>query len=177
LQRACSDVEAACLIVRIKDSEPRVSEEINMFKPGLPVPAFGARRCRPAIRLVVGLAAVSTVFSLTACEEPGRAYFYRHTGYNGGVASRADDDSTFTNNTFSDGSPMNDNVSSVSNQTGRWILVYNDSNYGGWRMCIGPGGRVFDMGHYGGANDDASAVDMNVATPPPGCTWRIEGNG
>lgn len=148
-----------------------------MSKPAPATPAFWARRRRPAVRMLVGLAAVSLMFSLTSCEEAGRAYFYRHTGYNGGVASRGNDDSTFTNNTFDDGSPLNDNVSSVSNQDDQWILVYNDSNYGGWRMCIGPRSRVFDMGHYGGANDDASAVDMNVPEAPPGCTWRIEGNG
>jgi len=148
-----------------------------MSNPVPSIPAFGARRRRPAVRLLVGLAAVGTMFSLTSCEEPGRAYFYRHTGYNGGVSSRTGDDATFNGNTFSDGSPLNDNVSSVSNTVNQWILVYNDSNFGGWRMCIAPGAKVFDMGHYGGANDDASAVDMNVATAPPGCTWRIEGNG
>jgi hypothetical protein len=148
-----------------------------MFKSGLPIRAVGARRWRSAVRLLVGLTAVSAMFSLTSCEESGRAYFYRHTGYNGGVASRAADDSTFTNNTFSDGSPLNDNVSSVSNRDDQWILVYNDSDFGGWRMCIGPNSRVFDMGHYGGANDDASAVDMNVPSRPPGCNWTIEGDG
>jgi hypothetical protein len=70
-------------------------------------------------------------------------------------------DFQFTN--YSDGSNMNDSVSSMINNTTSVYDVYQDNNYGSLSSFIGgPGGRIADMTHdiavyFGGAQVNPSA--------------------
>ncbi len=49
----------------------------------------------------------------------------------------------------SDSSGLNDSISSVWNNSNRWVEVFQDKNGGGFALCLAPGGAVRDLKQIG----------------------------
>ncbi|MFJ2478564.1 peptidase inhibitor family I36 protein [Streptomyces sp. NPDC087659] len=100
-----------------------------------------------------------------ACYQ-GELCLYQHANYTGSVFKiRAGQNiPNFGYKTFTNGQPLNDNVSSVRNLTNLVPLLYEHQNYQGFRIAIGSQTSIPDLTNYKplheviNFNDKASSV-------------------
>jgi hypothetical protein len=95
--------------------------------------------------------------------EANRLNMYEDDSYSGHFEARASYDTDFHNDSF------NDQLSSFVNKTDNWWILYENINYGGYRVCVRPHSHDANIGNDTTKEDDISSVKMFGTTKPSGC--------
>ncbi|HSX67712.1 peptidase inhibitor family I36 protein [Nocardioides sp.] len=64
---------------------------------------------------------------------------------------------------------MNDEISSVKNNSAYWWKMFEHTNYGGYALCIRPWGYDTDLGNNTRMEDEISSMKRLGKTRPSGC--------
>jgi Peptidase inhibitor family I36 len=93
---------------------------------------------------------------------PGKVCIYEDINFHGGYKffNKGTNVSTFNTleQVFSNGLLTNDKISSIVNNTNRYITVYSEANFRGHYLRIPPHKRLNDLRRYG-LNDAISSLD------------------
>jgi hypothetical protein len=93
----------------------------------------------------------------------GQLTMWEDDSYSGHVESRASYDADFHNDSF------NDQLSSFVNKTADWWILYEDTQYGGFKLCVRPHSHDANIGNDTTKEDDTSSVKRFGTTKPSGC--------
>lgn len=124
---------------------------------------------------------------------PGQTFCeWSDSGFNGPVRwwSPNGSDSNYSGNHYSNGPSsltLNDTVSSVWNNSGRWVKLFNDANGGGHTLCVAPGGASnllsnfkkdpkFPTTWHNNWNDSISS-HYTYGGKPSGCEGTVSDQG
>jgi hypothetical protein len=146
-----------------------------------------------AATAAIAPAAVPLVIPDTAAAAPGYCpgnalCLYRDPGFAGSVAWFRGNDNSYTDNTFVNGQALNDQVSSLWNNTDRAVsLCVNSvgvrcdgSGAGGNNLCLGPGSAVRNLGNppnYDQRLSSHTFYSGSVFSVPSGCDVVVQGSG
>jgi len=102
------------------------------------------------LKRVIGALAVAVVAAqgLAGCDPEG-IIVYRDDGWRGGRYVFSGSDANYESNDFEGTSTdIGDKVSSVFNNTDRWVAFFEHDTYQGDAVCVAPRTRVNDLGDY-----------------------------
>ncbi|MCW5252013.1 peptidase inhibitor family I36 protein [Streptomyces sp. SHP 1-2] len=118
------------------------------------------------LTLSLGLAAVCATSlvavapAATAAESGTQAAacitLWQTAGYKDGSRTFSGNDSNFSDNKWSSGSPMNDDANSGKNNCSHWVHMYADSNYNGQSYSLQPTSSDSDFGNNNFSNKASS---------------------
>ncbi|MCW3011386.1 MAG: hypothetical protein JWO90_1790 [Solirubrobacterales bacterium] len=149
-----------------------------------------ARRALTSV-LTAGTVALAGLAAAGPAQAADSVKLCTDDGYKGKCLTRTSYDSNFYNDvyctrsnrdvakpldcTWRDGgaSRFEDKVSSVSNRTSRWWKLYEDRSYGGYVLCLRPGGYDANLGDNTPQEDDISSVKIQGQGQPTGCDQLI----
>ncbi|MEV2277466.1 peptidase inhibitor family I36 protein [Nocardiopsis sp. NPDC049922] len=112
-----------------------------------------------ALAGVLGIApAASAAAAPTVGAQASYLYIYEHDDYKGGYARFSGNDSNLSNNCWSGSGcrVVNDNASSMRNQTSRGVSMYKHSNYSGPSYYAQPRSSDKDLTNNGFDNNISS---------------------
>jgi hypothetical protein len=88
---------------------------------------------------------------------------YEDDSYGGHFEARESFDADFHNDSF------NDQLSSFVNKTADWWILYENTQYGGYRLCVKPHSHDANIGNDTTKEDDTSSVKRFGTSKPAGC--------
>ena len=83
---------------------------------------------------------------------------FKDANYSGPYAWINQDDSNLTDNRFTDGTNVNDQISSIKNASDRQVCFYRHTNYVGDLFCLRPG---YEWAWVGSTNNDAISSNFS----------------
>ena len=89
------------------------------------------------------------------------------------ATERASYDANFANDRCGSGPTsynLNDKFSSFVNKTADWWVLYENTNYGGGRLCVRPHSHDNNIGNDTAYEDDISSAEKRGTTKPTGCS-------
>lgn len=122
------------------------------------------------------LPVVASAASLTAgCS----GVLFEHAFFTGGQYSTSGTNENFAGETFNDGSDLNDNASSVRNNSGKWMVLTEHRSLGGQKLCVRTGHEVENLNGYKWNHgiytftDKATSITFTT-NRPTSCNWYKE---
>lgn len=119
-------------------------------------------RLKPTLKPMLALGALSILsVGATGCLPSGprdcradEICLWRHSNYGGGFIGTAHNqglgrtEADYSNEEFTDGVGLNDDASSLANNTGNWVAFFRDNTYTGYAICVGPGKRHSNLANF-----------------------------
>lgn len=137
-----------------------------------------------AVAGLAGAAPAQAANDLKVCaDDDGKGKCLYRSGYDSNFANdlycqrslKTVQDRRDCRNPFTDGgvADFEDKTSSVSNRTSKWWKLYEDRGYGGYVLCLRPGGYDSNLGNNTPQEDDISSVKIQGTSQPRGCDQVI----
>ncbi|RJK94882.1 hypothetical protein D5H78_13890 [Vallicoccus soli] len=117
----------------------------------------------PAVTVLAGLVLAATATG-AAAEGPGDVTLWEDYSYTGSKYidyAQGSSDADEVEIHWWDG---DNEISSVKNMTGKWLVLYADDGQRGKKVCLRPGAMVANLGWYG-FNDQAESLALRDTNP------------